>query len=77
MSLVETTSTLTPELLELMEHEKVIEQGLASFIDVGCALIAIKAGAKYRHAGYDAYVVAQQPELPMANRREDLLFRRP
>lgn len=55
MSLVETTSALTPELLDLMEHEKVIEQGLASFIDVGCALIAIKADRKYRHAGYDTF----------------------
>ena len=32
---IETTATeLTPELLDLFEHEKVIEQGLASFIDI-------------------------------------------
>lgn len=30
-----------------------------------------------RHAGFDAYVVPQPSELPMANRREDLLFIRP
>ncbi|MGH9387234.1 MAG: class I SAM-dependent methyltransferase [Vicinamibacterales bacterium] len=30
-----------------------------------------------RRAGFDAYVVPQGPDLPMANRREDLLFRRP
>lgn len=46
---------LTPELLDLFEHEKVIEQGLASFIDVGCSLIAIKADRKYRHIGFDTF----------------------
>lgn len=48
-------------------------------LDVGAIDDGILLGlvARYRHAGYDAYVVAQQPELPMANRREDLLFRRP
>ena len=46
---------LTPELLDLFKHEKVIEQGLASFIDVGCSLIAIKADRKYRHAGYATF----------------------
>ncbi|MFL5782717.1 MAG: class I SAM-dependent methyltransferase [Thermoleophilaceae bacterium] len=30
-----------------------------------------------RRAGFDAYVVAQAPELPMANRREDILVVRP
>ena len=45
----------TPELLDLREHEKVIERGLASFIDVGCALVAIKADRKYRHAGYSTF----------------------
>jgi 2-polyprenyl-3-methyl-5-hydroxy-6-metoxy-1,4-benzoquinol methylase len=29
--------------------------------------------ARARDAGYDAYVVPQRPELPMANRREDFL----
>lgn len=52
---VETTSSLTPALLDLMDHEKVIEQGLASFIDVGMALLAIKADKKYRHAGYSTF----------------------
>jgi hypothetical protein len=46
---------LTPELLDLMEHEKVIEQGLGTFVDVGCALLAIKAGKKYRAAGYSTF----------------------
>lgn len=55
-TVIDTTATeLTPELLDLFEHEKVIEQGLASFIDVGCALIAIKADRKYRHVGYDTF----------------------
>ncbi len=55
MMAVETTGNLTPALLDLMDHEKVIEQGLASFIDVGMALLAIKADKKYRHAGYSTF----------------------
>lgn len=51
----ESVPALTDELLDLMEHEKVIDQGLASFIDVGCALIAIKADRKYIHAGYSTF----------------------
>lgn len=30
-----------------------------------------------RHAGFDAYVMPQDPDLPMANRREDVLITRP
>jgi 2-polyprenyl-3-methyl-5-hydroxy-6-metoxy-1,4-benzoquinol methylase len=30
-----------------------------------------------RAAGFDAYIVPQRPDLPFANRREDLLCRRP
>jgi len=33
--------------------------------------------ARARAAGFDAYVLPQDPELPMANRREDILIRRP
>lgn len=33
--------------------------------------------ARARAAGFDAYVLPQTPDLPMANRREDLLFLRP
>ena len=33
--------------------------------------------SRARSAGYDAYPLPQHPDLPMANRREDLLFRRP
>ena len=32
---------------------------------------------RVRGAGCDAYVVPQAPELPMANRREDILIRKP
>ncbi len=56
MVAIDTTAReLTPDLLDLMEHEKVIEQGLGSFIDVGCALIAIKANRKYVHGGYATF----------------------
>lgn len=48
-------TTLTPELLDLMDHEKVIEQGLATFVEVGHSLLAIKNGKKYRAAGYDSF----------------------
>ena len=30
-----------------------------------------------RNQGFDAYVLPQDPELSMANRREDILIRRP
>ena len=30
-----------------------------------------------RAAGFDSYIVPQRPDLPLANRREDLLCRRP
>lgn len=33
--------------------------------------------ARCRSAGFDAYVLPQGPELPMANRREDLFITRP
>lgn len=49
------STRLTPELLDLMEQEKVIEQGLGTFIDVGCALLTIRDGRKYRAAGYDTF----------------------
>ncbi len=56
MSAIETTGTeLTPAMLDLFEHEKVIEQGLAGFVEVGLALLAIRDGKKYRHAGYATF----------------------
>ena len=48
-------STYTPELADLMEHERVIEQGLTTFIDVGNALVAIRDGKKYRAAGHGTF----------------------
>ena len=50
-----TSTALTPDLLDLMEHEKVIEQGLGTFLDVGHALLAIRDGKKYRCAEYDTF----------------------
>jgi hypothetical protein len=49
------TTKLSPALLDLMEHEKVIEQGLATFVDVGLALLAIRDGKKYRAAGHATF----------------------
>jgi DNA modification methylase len=48
-------SGYTPELADLMEHEKVIEQGLQTFREVGWALLQIRDGKKYRAAGYDTF----------------------
>lgn len=44
-------------LTSLAEHEAVIEKGLASFLDVGNALIAIKADQLYKttHATFEDY----------------------
>jgi hypothetical protein len=33
--------------------------------------------ARARDAGFHAWVMPQPPALPMANRREDLVFERP
>ena len=33
--------------------------------------------ARARNAGFQAFVLPQNPSLPMANRREDILIRRP
>lgn len=49
------SETLAPDLLDLMEHEKVIEQGLATFVEVGWALLAIRDGKRYRAAGYATF----------------------
>jgi hypothetical protein len=32
---------------------------------------------RYRNSGYDSYLLPQDERLPMANRREDILIRRP
>lgn len=46
------TAHLTPALLDLMEHEKAIEQGLAG---VGYHLLVIRDDRKYRAAGYSSF----------------------
>lgn len=48
-------NTLTPELLDLMDHEKVIDQGLGTWFEVGSALLAIRDGKKYKAAGYSTF----------------------
>lgn len=39
--------------------------------------VVLGLAARVRSAGADAYIVPQSPDLPMANRREDLLIRKP
>lgn len=70
MSATETTGTeLTPAMLDLFEHEKVIEQGLAGFVEVGLALLAIRDGKKYRHAGYATFEDYCQRRWSISRRR--------
>lgn len=44
-----------PELAVLGDHEKVIEQGLATFVEVGWALLRIRDQRLYRAAGYTTF----------------------
>lgn len=49
-------------------------ESLRSKIDDAVVMAIISRG---RASGLDAYIVPQPPHLPMANRREDILLRRP
>lgn len=54
MALVDThTGSVAPT--SLAEHEAVIERGLASFVEVGNALLAIKVDKLYRQSGYSTF----------------------
>ncbi len=46
---------LSLELLDLMEHEKSIEQGITSMLDMGYAFEKIRDGRKYRAKGYTTF----------------------
>jgi DNA methylase len=48
-------SEATPELADLLKHERVIERGLATFVEVGLTLLAIRDGKKYRAAGHATF----------------------
>lgn len=48
-------ASYTPELADLMDYEKVIEQGLETFREVGWALLQIRDGKKYRAAGHKTF----------------------
>lgn len=49
-------------------------QNEAAMIDDAMVLDIVR---RVRHRGFDAYIVPQASELPMANRREDILIVRP
>ena len=53
----ELVPALTDEVMDLMENEKMIDQGLASFCEVGWALERIRDGKKYRAAGHKTFTV--------------------
>ena len=40
----------------LVEQEAIVEHGLASFVEVGNALMAIRDGELYREDGFDGFV---------------------
>ncbi len=42
-------------LADLHDHEKVIEQGLATFMEVGWALLRIRDDKKYKAAGFSTF----------------------
>ena len=48
-------SHLTPGLLRPMEHEKIIEQGLATFVEVGWSLLRIRDDHEYEAAGFTSF----------------------
>lgn len=60
---------LTPEALDLFEHEQVIERGLTGFVEVGLALLAIRDGKKYRHGGYATFEDYCQRRWNMTRKR--------
>jgi hypothetical protein len=50
-----TSSADLAALLDLSDHEKVIEEGFATLFDVGWALLRIRDTSKYRVAGYNSF----------------------
>lgn len=50
-----TTTTNDSVQATLAQHESVIERGLSAFVDVGNALVAIKAGKLYRESGFASF----------------------
>ena len=51
----ELSASLTPELLDLMEHEKSIEAGITSMLDMGYSFEKIRDGRKYRACGHTTF----------------------
>lgn len=58
------------DTLPKVEHNVTVRGALDDAVVMGLI-------ARARAAGADAYVVPQHPDLPMANRREDILIRKP
>lgn len=73
-SIVTVVSGYTPALSDLMEHEKVIEQGMAVFLDVGWSLRRIRDGKKYKAAGYATWDDYLAQRWTMAKRHADRLI---
>lgn len=63
------STNLTPELLDLMQDEKVIEQGLTTFVEVGQALARIRDGKKYRALGHKTFEVYVAERWQMSRTR--------
>lgn len=54
-----------PVEFQIIEHNKIDDSVILAMI------------SRARQAGFDAYVIPQRSDLPMANRREDILITRP
>jgi len=66
---------LTPDLLDLMEHEKTIEQGASSMLDMGYAFEKIRDGRKYKTAGYPNFDTYCQNRWQLTRSRVDQVIR--
>jgi len=63
--------SLTPELLDLMQYERTIEDGIRTFVEVGEALLAIRDGKKYRAAGFSSFDAYCRERWSMSRRHAD------
>lgn len=65
LATVEPATLTLDEADELADHEAIIEQSQAVFVEVGNALMAIRDARLYRatHATFDAYLAARWPTI--------------
>jgi hypothetical protein len=74
VSLVDTTTGEIVDRPTFADHEKVIADGLAAFVDVGNALLAIKMDRLYVEAGYTTFELYCQERWQMSARHGNRLI---